>query len=570
MGRRIGSPRRGWAVPTMATLLIGLGSPARADSPPTPSVPPPTVAPPAGAGPRITRQVPGSEERPVERPSDALPEALGAADEPAAEAVQSLPDPASDAALGMPLVPGQAIYPIDLAGALRLAGANDLDIAIARARVAQAVADLSHARAVWLPSLFIGPNWIRHDGTAQIVEGPVRHISKSSLFLGATGALGQGVTGPVPAGGPAPLSSTTAVIRISDAIFAPLAARQLVEANRAGVAAATNDALLDLSGAYFDLQVAAGRLQIAREAAGNAETLARLTASYARTGAGLEADYRRALTELERRRKEVEQYVGQLEVASAEVVRRTRLDPRIVVAPVEPPETVLRLVADECPVDTLIVAGLQNRPELARNRALVDATLVRLKQARLRPLIPSLALRYSGGGFGGGPNEFFGNFDGRSDADVNLFWTLENLGVGDRARMRRADAERQEATLRLVQVQDRVAADVVQADKSRLAAVRQMDRAARQLPEALRSLELNLTNIRRGAGLPGATRPIEVLQPIQALAQARTDYLESVLAYNRAQFRLYHAIGRPPLVPPTGAEPPAPPPTPFSPPMGPH
>jgi outer membrane protein TolC len=499
-----------------------------------------------------------------------LPRALDTTGDPGPDLATTLPDPAADGPLGMPLVPDQAIYPIDLAGALRLAGANDLDIAIARARVAQSVADLSHARAVWLPSLFLGPNWIRHDGTAQVVEGPVRNISKSSLFLGATGAFGQGVTGPVPAGGPAPLSSTTAVIRISDAIFAPLAARQVVEAREAGVAAATNDALLGLSEAYFDLQVAAGRLQIAREAAGNAEALARLANSYARSGAGLEADYHRALTELEHRRKDVEQSVGALEIASAEVIRRTRLDPRIVVAPVEPPETVVRLVADECPIDELIVAGLRNRPELAQNRALVDATLVRLKQARLRPFIPSLALRYSGGGFGGGPNEFFGNFDSRSDADVNLYWTLENLGFGDRARIRRSDAERQEATLRLVQVQDRVAADVVQADKYRLAAIRQIDRAARQLPEALQSLELNFTNIRRGAGLPGATRPIEVLQPIQALAQARADYLESVLAFNRAQFRLYHAIGRPPLVAPTGGEPPAPPPTPFSPAMGPQ
>src|SRR5271157_1737682 len=38
-----------------------------------------------------------------------------------------------------------------------------------------------------------------------------------------------------------------------------------------------------------------------------------------------------------------------------------------------------------------------------------------------------------------------------------------------------------------------------------------------------------------------ATRPIEVLQPIQALAQARSDYLDAVLAPN---FRLFHALGR--------------------------
>jgi hypothetical protein len=69
------------------------------------------------------------------------------------------------------------------------------------------------------------------------------------------------------------------------------------------------------------------------------------------------------------------------------------------------------------------------------------------------------------------------------------------------------------------------------------------------LPEALDSLRLNFVNIRRGAGLPGSTRPIEVLQPIQAMAQARADYLDAVLAYNRAQFRLYRALGQPASLP---------------------
>jgi outer membrane protein TolC len=470
--------------------------------------------------------------------------------------------------IGMPLFPDQQIFPIDLPGALRLAGARDLDIAIARARVAQAAADLKQARALWLPSIFLGPNWIRHDGQAQVVEGPVRTISKSSLFLGGTAAAGSSVSGPVPAGGPAQVSGLTTVLRFSDAIFEPLAARQVTEARQARVVVATNDALLGVSEAYMDLQLAAGRLAIAREAAANAEQLATLSASYARSGAGLEADYRRALAERDRREQETEEAVGELEAASAELVRRTRLDPRVVVAPVEPAETVLRLVGDSCPVDELIVTGLRHRPELAEAQALVDATLVRLKQAKLRPYIPSLAFRYSGGGFGGGRNEFFGDFASRSDADVNLYWELANLGFTDRAIRQRRAAENQESHLQLIKLQDRVAADVVQAEKRRVAAVRRMQRAGSAVPEATRSLELNFTNIRRGAGLPGATRPIEVLQPIQALAQARSDYLDAVLAYNRAQFRLYHALGRPPLVAAEGGSPPAPPSTPFSPPRG--
>jgi outer membrane protein TolC len=203
-------------------------------------------------------------------------------------------------------------------------------------------------------------------------------------------------------------------------------------------------------------------------------------------------------------------------------------------------------VGEEWSIDDLIITGLRNRPELCEAKAIVEATVVRLKQAKLRPLIPSLALRYSGGGFGGGTNAFFGDFASRSDADVNLYLEVANLGFTDRAIRQRRQAEQQEATLQLFKVQDRVAAEVVRAEKSRLAATRQMREAERAVPEALRSLELNFTNIRRGAGLPGATRPIEVLQPIQALAQARVDYLDAVLAYNRAQFQLFHAIGRPP------------------------
>lgn len=453
--------------------------------------------------------------------------------------------PAGADELGGPLIPGQVVRPIDLASALRLAGVRDLDVAIARARVCEAVAELDEARVLWLPSMYLGPNWIRHDGQAQVVEGAVRSISKSSLFVGATAAAGQGVSGPVPAGGPASVGGLTSIIRFSDAIFTPLAARQVVAAREANVAASRNDALLAVAESYFDLQRAAGRLAIAREAVGHAEALARITGSYARTGAGLEADHRRGLAELDRRRREVEAAAGDAEVVSADLVRRLRIDPLVVLAPVEPPVTLIRMTLEGASIDDLIVRALRHRPELAEARSLVEATLLRLRQAKLRPFIPSLSMRYSGGAFGGGPNSFFGDFSGRSDVDVSLYWELQNLGLADRAIARQRAAQQRAATLRVMQVQDRVAAEVVRAEKSRRATARQVREAANAVPEALTSLQLNLTSLNRAAGLPGATRPIEVLQPIQALAQVRSEYLDAVLAQNLAQFRLYHAIGSP-------------------------
>ncbi len=81
--------------------------------------------------------------------------------------------------------------------------------------------------------------------------------------------------------------------------------------------------------------------------------------------------------------------------------------------------------------------------------------------------------------------------------------------------------------------------------ETRQAAIRQIEDAREGL-EALDSLKLNFLNIRRGAELPRATRPIEALQPIQALAQARLDYLDAVLDYNPSQFRLKRAIDQQP------------------------
>lgn len=504
-------------------------------------------------------KAPAAEDFPVVRTSlwhalspagfETLPAPRPVADLPGAAPLKLETTAADDLAAVGQLVPGQEIHPIDLSGALRLAGARDLDIAIARARVAAAAADVRHARALWLPSLFIGPNWIRHDGQAQIVEGEVRTINKSSLFMGVTAAAGSSVSGPIPAGGPAQVTGLTTVLRFSDAIFLPLAAAQVVDARHARVHAATNDALLGVAESYMALQRSAGRLAIAREAADHADRLASITAAFARAGGGLEGDHKRSLAERERRREDVEAALGELEVASADLVRRTRLDPSLVVAPIEPAELVLDIVKDDVPIDTLIETGLRSRPELAEARSLVEETLLRLKQARLRPFIPSLALRYSGGGFGGGRNEFFGDFASRSDADVNLYWESANLGFTDSAVRGRREAERKEADLRFFKVQDTVASQVVQAEKARIAARRRIARSEAAVPEAIRSLALNFHTIREAAGLPvPATRPIEVLQPIQALADTRRDYLDAVIDYNVSQFRLFHALGRAPHV----------------------
>ena len=222
----------------------------------------------------------GPSPRPVPA-ADAIPRAAEPRRSPAR------PERTVATVLDTSLIPGRSIQPIDLPNALRLAGTRELDIAIARRRMNESIADLQYAWAQWLPSLFLGPTWYRADGQVQTVTGQVENVNRSSLFLGGVAATtAPGFAAASPGTGYVPLNGSSAVFRFSDAIYMPIAAQRVVNANRAGVHAANNDAILAVAEAYFDLQQACGLLAINREAVSNAKELSDITGSYARTGEG--------------------------------------------------------------------------------------------------------------------------------------------------------------------------------------------------------------------------------------------------------------------------------------------
>src|SRR5262249_31348309 len=143
-----------------------------------------------------------------------------------------------------------------------------------------------------------------------------------------------------------------------------------------------------------------------------------------------------------------------------------------VVEPAEPPQMRVDMVDVGGSVDDLIPLALTNRPELVASQAIVQATLARLRQEKMRPLVPSVLLRgnatspagnMSTGAFGGGVNDQISNFGARNSMDLEIVWELQNLGLGNVALVRGRKAENQVAVLELFRVQDRIAAEVVQA-----------------------------------------------------------------------------------------------------------
>src|SRR5262249_41064510 len=89
-------------------------------------------------------------------------------------------------------------------------------------------------------------------------------------------------------------------------------------------------------------------------------------------------------------------------IASADLTQVLRMDPAAMVVPLEPPHVQVTIIPPQVPVDALIPIGLTNRPELASQQALVQAALTRIRQERIRPLVPSLVLEGTPGSSGPG------------------------------------------------------------------------------------------------------------------------------------------------------------------------
>ena len=425
--------------------------------------------------------------------------------------------------------------PINLATALELSNARPLVIAFAQASVEEAAARLQGAQVLWLPNLNTGFEYLRHDGFDQSTDGSVIQDSKNALAVGCGATLIFGVT---------------------DAIFVPLAARQELAARQWDLQTARNDALLRVAVSYFDVQEARGKLAGTLDAAAKADELLRRIESLAK-GLVAEIEVDRARTLQADLNQEVAAARAAWRINSSKLVRVLRLNPSAVVVPVEPSHLQVTLIPPGRAVDDLIPIGLTCRPELASQQSLVRATLERLRQERLRPLLPNVIVgsntgpggTLNGSIFAGGRNDNMSSSGGRFDMDMGLVWTLNNLGAGNRALVRQRSAQQREAIVELYDVQDRVAQEVVQAHAELDAAAAQVQAAAVDVREAEITYRGNLIGIgqTRGAGdlLQLVNRPQEAVAALQALDRAYQSYFFAVNDYNRAEFQLYRALGYP-------------------------
>ena len=183
-------------------------------------------------------------------------------------------------------------------------------------------------------------------------------------------------------------------------------------------------------------------------------------------------DAERAATELAERETDILEAEGQTLVASANLCQILNLDPSLRLHVNDGWVVPIPIVPEPIPLPELVAMAMLQRPDLAERRAAIQEALLSLQSSRVFPFSPNTLVGFSAGTFGGGsnlvaegispatPGPRFGDFSGRSDFDVVFYWTLQNLGVGNKALIDAARSRLRQSDYQQLIVLNRARAEV--------------------------------------------------------------------------------------------------------------
>ncbi len=409
--------------------------------------------------------------------------------------------------------------PIDLPTALRLAGANSLEVQIAREKVNEARAAHDVARSRFFP--FLVPSVVvrRHDDNVQAVNGPILDADKQSLAAGL---------------------ALNAQLDLGETYFQNLVAQQVVRSNEAAMAGRQRVATFRAASGYFDLARARAAVIAAQEAVRIAGRHAEQIGVTAEAGMTFQGDAARVRAARERAELTLVRARAEQRVAAARLAEFLRLDPAVELVPADSDLAPMTVMADE-DLGPLISRALASRPELDESNARLAAARAGKRAATTGPLIPTLGLQASVGGLGGGPagSSVSRDWGFSGDYAFGLSWKVGPGGLFDQNRQREATARERQGELELERTRDGIRRQVVE-EHTRLRSLRAQIELARKALEAA-DQTARLSRQRRETGVSAV---LEDLQAEDELARARRDYLATVADYNLAQYALRFVSGQ--------------------------
>jgi outer membrane protein TolC len=418
-----------------------------------------------------------------------------------------------------PPADGSKVIPITLETIFRLAESQNAQVGLARARVAEACAENSLAAKNWLPSLYIGTTYFRHEGGIANEDGTITRSSFGTLFGGL---------------------EISSKLDLRELTYQRLVAERNYWQEKGQLSRLTTETLVDAAATYIDMLTAHSSELIILDVQNQLQSLLMRAEKLAETEAGARIIAARIRSFLAGMKQNVVRARAEFARASAKLIYLLGLDPCATLAPLDQQLTPLELVDASVPCCDLVAQVLANGPgiqEVERIVALSHEAIDRSNgPGRFLPVFEARTIE---GGFGTGPGDEM-VWANRWDLGLQVRWNLTDLCTRcDRERILHAKAA--QAHFANDDLRAKLAAAVQEARDSIMFGHEQIHLNEVYVDKAREVNKLALDRMLEMIQLASAYD--EVLLSLEAIGAAQAAYLNAVRDFDKAQLRLLILLG---------------------------
>jgi outer membrane protein TolC len=406
---------------------------------------------------------------------------------------------------------------VDLPTVMKLAGANNDEIQLARVKHTETIAESKQAWQRFWPSLSLGVGYRRHDGNVQDIAGAIFNAYKQQYTVG-----------------------TNIMIDWSpgDLYYSALAAKQKALAAEQLAEKSRRDIVTEATARYFDLLSTDASVAIIEDDLRLTEDYEKQLEGAVTAGTAFRADLLRVKTQVSRAKLAIRQEQERRDLAAAALAESLRLPAESELRPAKADLVPVRLNG-KAGVATLITQAKQHRPELKAAGAATTAAQLERDRAPIAPIIPNVQAGYGAGGLGGGFGNNTGNFEDTQDFYIGLGWKIGPGGLFDKQRKVIANAREEATNLQTEQIKAAIGREVVEAAAKSQSAHDQIDINDEAVTAAEEMVKLARE---RQASQLGVV--LEYLLAREELTRARQSRVKAVTDFNKAQHELRRAVGK--------------------------
>ncbi len=420
---------------------------------------------------------------------------------------------------------GQDTVPINLQTVLELGGADNLTIKEYQQRQELAQADLSKAKEWWLPEVYAGLQNHRQWGAAMNADGRFfLDVDRQNLWTG----LGL-----------------NARWDLADGLYLAKAANIRAQAAVHLSQAERNKALLETIEAYYDFLAAQLYYNAYEQLEAQAGTIIQQVEVQVQAGMRYESELLLSKSNLNHLRIEKLNARADYLKKSAKLVQLLNLAPQTQLASADTLLAPLNLNNTEA---ENFENAYANRPEIKAGELSLKSLQTERKTTTTGLFLPQLQVGAFSSQFGRGFQPVTPMFPQEhpspqtmyptSAIDVSLMWRIPIGRIFYAGDLKQFDNRLKLQKIQIEQQKTKINEELI-SERAQISINSQQIEIAREgLEYAAKALEQNIQRQEQGL-----VRPFEILQTQEVFIKSQLDYLKSVAAFNKSQYRLMVAKG---------------------------